>query len=118
MKKLRFVPLNEEHKALAKNYAELMGYKCVIDNLKRKALIIDNTGKVGLLVVDNKRLYYQWKEKRELIEVVLQESELIKAKGMTKRLSHLGYGMVKILNKIFEVERIQDFRERRINAEG
>ena len=117
MKKLKFVPLSEEHKVLAENYAELMGYKCIIDNDNRKAIIIDNTGKVGLLVVDNERLHYQWKEKRELIEVGLLEEDLIRAKGMTKRLSHLGYGMIKILNKIFEVERIQDFKERTINAE-
>jgi hypothetical protein len=116
MKKLKFVPLSQEHRVLAENYAELMGYECIIDNDNRKAIIIDETGKVGLLVVDDKRLYYQWKGKRELIEVSLLEEDLLRAKSLTKRLSHLGTGMNKILTKIFEVDRIKDFKERANNA--
>lgn len=56
MKKIQFKPLSEEDQKLAKTYAKRLGYRSVLDNDKRKNVIITDRGVVFLVIRTNKHL--------------------------------------------------------------
>lgn len=67
--KISFKEISIEHTLLAKRFCKLMGYKCIINNDKRVAIIIDPSGKKGLLQPKKNKLYYYWKGVYEPITV-------------------------------------------------
>ena len=109
---ISFHPLSNNHILLAREYAAIMGYSCVINNKKRVAVIIDQNGNRGLLTLRENVLHYYWKGTFEKIEVSIEGKEKSDAERLGYNLKHLGHGMNAILGKIFNVKDIMDFKKR------
>ena len=55
---IKYVPLSKKGKKLAKAYCELLGYECIIDDVRRVSIIIDPNKNVGLLQEKDGVLHY------------------------------------------------------------
>lgn len=116
-KMISFHCLSEEHKALARQYAVIMGYRCVIKDNQRVAVLIDQKGNRGLLTSKDGVLHYYWKGVFEKIEITIPQEEVKTLEVLTFNMKHLGQGMNRILGKIFGVQGLGDFKKRGVYAD-
>jgi len=95
--KISFKPISKRNEQLVKEYCRLLGYRSVIDNTNRKALIIDPKGTIGLLQEKNGIIHYYWKGTYEPI----LKSDIVRIEIFTLRTGKYLDMPKAILRKIF-----------------